>query len=73
MKNSTLETIWLNTEQAAQYLSTTKKAILNLVHKQKLNFYKYGRHNRYRVEDLDALIINPSESGSGSHVLSEVL
>ena len=55
---------WLTTEEAAYYLGTTKKAILNLVHKQKLKFYKYGRHNRYLVEDLDALITGYSDNNT---------
>ena len=59
MRNQLISRQWLTTAQAAEYLGTTPKAILNKVHTGELRAYKYGSHNRYRIEDLDALISPP--------------
>jgi excisionase family DNA binding protein len=65
--NALNEKIWLNTEEAAQYLSTTRKGILNRVHRGDLPVYKIGRTNRYKRIELDRIIEqsrNNSESTS---------
>ena len=56
MKNYQVLNIWLSTEEAAEYLSTTPKAILNQVHRGQIPTYKFGRLNRYKREDLDRLL-----------------
>ena len=48
--------VWLNTEEAALYLSTTRKGILNRVHRGDLPAHKMGRLNRYKRIELDQLI-----------------
>lgn len=50
------EKIWLNTEEAALYLSTTRKGILNRVHRGDLPVYKIGRNNRYKRIELDRIL-----------------
>ncbi|MEZ4752726.1 MAG: helix-turn-helix domain-containing protein [Bdellovibrionota bacterium] len=50
---------WLTTKEAAEYLGTTPKAILNKVHLGELKVYKYGSRNRYLIIDLENLILDP--------------
>ena len=55
---------WLNTDEAAEYLSTTKKGILNRVHRGEIPVYKIGRLNRYKRVELDRLIEQSGDNRS---------
>ena len=52
-----LKTEWLNTRQAADYLCTTPAQVYNLVSLGKLPFYKFGRSNRFRRDELRQLLL----------------
>lgn len=47
---------WLNTEQAAQYLGVTTKALHNLNSLGRVPYFKFGRSNRYLATELDHLL-----------------
>lgn len=49
---------WLNTVEAAEYLKVTLKSLLNMTSSGQLPYYKLGRRNRYRREDLEALLLS---------------
>lgn len=49
---------WFNTAEAAEYLSISKGQLLNLVSKGEIPYYKLGRSNRYRKEELDELLVS---------------
>lgn len=49
---------WLNTAEAAEYLSISKGQLLNLVSRGELPYYKLGRSNRYKKEELDELLLS---------------
>lgn len=70
------ETRWLTTKEAAAYLGTTPKAILNKVHLGELKAYKYGSRNRYLLEDLEKLIFDPeirlAKSPPSTEIVQEV-
>lgn len=49
--------IWLNTNEAAEYLRTTPKQIRNWVYQGKIKFYKlFDRRLRFKKTDLDLLL-----------------
>jgi excisionase family DNA binding protein len=47
---------WLNTEEAASYLTLSPGALRNLTSNGGVPYYKLGRRNRYRIDDLRALL-----------------
>ena len=49
---------WLTTEEAAHYLGLTPGALRNMTSNGDIPYYKLGRRNRYRVEDLRKLLFN---------------
>ena len=49
---------WLNTSEAAEYLSISKGQLLNLCSRGDLPYYKLGRSNRYLKEELDKLLVS---------------
>ena len=58
-KNSSLITQeWLSSDEAANYLRITVRALFNLTSSGKIPHYKFGRRNRYRLEDLRDLLLN---------------
>jgi excisionase family DNA binding protein len=56
---------WLNTAEAAEYLSTSKGQLLNLVSRGEIPYYKLGRSNRYLKEELDKLLLSTRREISG--------
>lgn len=48
---------WLTTEEAADYLRTTPKSLLNLCSNGKIPYFKYRRRNRYLKSDLRELLL----------------
>jgi excisionase family DNA binding protein len=47
---------WMNTKEAAKYLSISKSRLHNLTSSGKVPFYKFGRSNRFRTEELDLVL-----------------
>ena len=64
---SLLLKVWLNTDEAAIYLSTTKKGILNRVSRGDLPVYTMGHRNLYKRVELDQLL---ERSGKNQDALS---
>jgi hypothetical protein len=49
--------LWLSTEEAAAYLKTTPRNLLNETYLKKISFYKRGRRNLYLSCELDLIIL----------------
>lgn len=47
---------WLNTAQAADYLSVSTGSIYNLIYLKRLRPHKLGNRNRFKKEQLDKLL-----------------
>ena len=55
-----LEQEWLTTDQAAKFLCLSTHSILNLCSQGRILYFKQGRRNRYRLDDLKKLLLaNP--------------
>lgn len=55
---SSLTTEWLSTEEAAAYLRIPVKSLRNLTSNGRIPFYKLYNLNRYRVDELQRLILS---------------
>lgn len=53
---SSLTIEWLNSEEAAGFLRISVKALRNMTSNGQLPFYKLGRRNRYRKDELETLL-----------------
>lgn len=53
----------LNTKQAAEYLGISARTLLNLTSNGTVKYYKLGRRNRYRLDDLRNLLFAESRGG----------
>jgi excisionase family DNA binding protein len=49
--------IWLDSNEAASYLRISVKTLMNLSSSGTIPFYKFGRRNRYRKDELDAILL----------------
>lgn len=47
---------WLDTDEAAKYLSITPNALRILVHRARVVTYKLGRRLRFKKADLNSLL-----------------
>ena len=54
--NTSIESTWLNSEQAAVYLGVSVETLRNLVCNGQIPYYKFGRRNRYILSELDHLL-----------------
>lgn len=55
---------WLNTDEAARYLALSAGALRNMTSNGNIPYYKLGRRNRYRIDDLRDLLFNNKKGGS---------
>jgi excisionase family DNA binding protein len=55
--NGSLKFIWMNSTEAASYLRISVKTLMNLSSSGQIPFYKFGRRNRYRKDELDAILL----------------
>ena len=51
-----LTTEWLNSEEAANFLRISVKALRNMTSNGQLPFYKLRRRNRYRKDELETML-----------------
>lgn len=65
---SSLKIEWLNTTEAADFLRLSVKALRNLTSNGRLPFYKLGRRNRYRRDELEALLLRERRGEYGNQV-----
>lgn len=56
--DSSLKTEWLNSEEAANFLRISVKALRNMTSNGQLPFYKLGRRNRFRKDELEAQLLS---------------
>ncbi len=56
---------FLTTDEAAKVLGITSKALRNLTSNGKIPYYKFGHRNRYRLDDLVALVL-VNKRGTGA-------
>ena len=56
--HSNKESEWFTTKDAAEYLRTSTQGILNLVSAGKIPYYKMGKRNMYRRDELRALLLS---------------
>ena len=47
---------WLNTKEAARYLSTSESQLRNLTSNGRIPFYKFGRSNKYKRSELERVL-----------------
>ena len=57
LDSGSLKFIWLNSNEAASYLRISVKTLMNLSSNGTIPFYKFGRRNRYRKDELDAILL----------------
>lgn len=48
---------WLNTDEAATYLSITPNALRILVHRARVKYFKLGRRLKFRKSDLVRILL----------------
>ncbi len=48
---------WLNSKEAAQFLGLSERSLFNLTSNGKVPYYKFGRRNRYRLNELRELLL----------------
>lgn len=56
--DSSLKIEWLDSEEAANLLRISVKALRNMTSNGQLPFYKLGRRNRYRKDELEAQLLS---------------
>lgn len=52
---------WLSTDEAARFLSLSPNALRILVFRNRVKAYKLGHRLRFRLKDLNSLLINKGE------------
>lgn len=50
-------TIWMDGKEAARFLRVSQQMLWNLTSNGKVPYYKLGRSNRYRLDELEALLL----------------
>ena len=55
---------WMNSEEAARFLKVSRQMLWNMTSNGVVPHYKLGRSNRYRLDELEALLL---KSRRGSH------
>ena len=55
--NNRIKNEWLSTKEASDYLSVTQNALRIMVHRGKVKAFKFGRRLRFKLDDLESLLI----------------
>jgi excisionase family DNA binding protein len=63
---SSLKIEWLDSKEAANLLRVTVKALRNLTSNGNIPFYKLGRRNRYRRDELEAILLQEKRGKHGN-------
>ena len=59
---------WVDINVAAKYLSLSVGALRNLTSQGKVPYYKFGRRNRYRLDELNKILLkNPKGERNGNN------
>jgi excisionase family DNA binding protein len=59
-------TEWLTTPAAAKFLGISPGSLRNMTSDGRVPFHKLGRRNRYRLEDLRALLLKERRGPNGN-------
>ncbi|MCB9072509.1 MAG: helix-turn-helix domain-containing protein [Bdellovibrionaceae bacterium] len=59
-----IESEWLISKEAARYLGITERSLYNLTSNGKIPYYKFGKRNRYLLEDLRNLLLSQPRGGN---------
>jgi excisionase family DNA binding protein len=62
---------WLNSKEAARYLSISEGTLRNLTSNGRVPFYKLGRSNRYCRYELDELIMKEARGVRGGNQVQQ--
>ena len=57
---------WLNSEAAAKYLCISVQTLRNLTSTSQVPYYKFGRLNRYRKDELDFCLLQNKRGQNGN-------
>jgi excisionase family DNA binding protein len=57
---------WLDSAEAATYLSLSVGSLRNMTSNGNIPHYKLGRRNRYRLEDLRNLLLSQKRGSNGN-------
>ena len=60
-QNADENTRWLNTNEAAEFLRLTPNALRILVHRAQVRYFKFGRRLRFRLYDLNSLLLEKED------------
>ncbi|MBC7456799.1 MAG: helix-turn-helix domain-containing protein [Bdellovibrionaceae bacterium] len=63
---SSLKFEWLDSNTAAKYLYISVKTLRNLTSNGQIPFYKFGRRNRYRKDELDSILLKNKRGQNGN-------
>lgn len=66
LPNSSLKIEWLDSEKAASYLCISVQTLRNLTSNGQIPYYKFGRRNRYRRDELDLLLLQNKRGQYGN-------
>lgn len=55
---------WLTSREAAAYLKISEACLRNLCSNGQIPYYKLERRNRYRLKDLEDLLLQTKRGGS---------
>lgn len=56
--NSSLKIEWMDSKEAASFLRISEQALRNMTSNGRIPFYKLGRRNRYRKDELTDLVLS---------------
>lgn len=59
-----IEQEWLTTSEAARYLRISTKYLLNLTSNGKIQYFKFGRRNRFLLSSLRSLLLANAKGGA---------
>jgi len=51
-KMEKLQDVWLTSREAADYLRISTRTLYNLTSSGKVKYHKFGRRNRFKLDDL---------------------
>jgi len=63
----TIESEWMNSEEAAAYLRISPYQLRNLTSNGRVPYYKFGRSNRYLRRELRELLLGQARGGSNGN------
>lgn len=61
-----LKTEWFNSIEAAEFLRLSVKALRNKTSNGQVPFHKFGRLNRYRKDELEAMLLSQKRGKHGN-------